>query len=51
MTDLLSVFQFVANIIGLFLSTMLANWFSTIIIFLMVLAGVVSVILVVRGNK
>lgn len=51
MNDLLSVFQFVAQIIGLFLATMLSNWFSTILVFLLVLTGVVSVILIVRGNK
>lgn len=51
MNDLLSVFEFVANVIGLFLSTMLSNWFSTIIIFLLILSGIVSVLVILQGGR
>lgn len=51
MSDLTTVFEFAATLIGLFLSTMLSHWYTTILIFLMILAGVVSVFLATRGTK
>lgn len=51
MGDLSSVFEFAATLIGLFLSTMLSHWYTTILIFLFILAGIVTVLLSVRGTK
>lgn len=51
MSDLLSVFDFVATVIGLFLTTMLSHWYTTVLVFLMVLSSIVAVLLIVRGGK
>lgn len=49
MQDLISVFDFMATVIGLFLATMLSHWFTTILLFLCILGGVVAVYLAIRG--
>lgn len=49
--NLISVFDFVARIIQLYLLQMLSNWYTTILIFLMVLGGIVSAYVAIRGFK
>lgn len=51
MQDLVSVFNFLSTVIGLFLTSMLSHWYTTILIFIMVLGGIVGVLLVLRGSK
>lgn len=51
MEDLAAVFDFVATVIGLYLSTMLSHWYTTILVFLSVLALIVGVLLVLRGDR
>lgn len=51
MEDLASVFDFVATVIGYYLTTMLSHWYSTILIFLSVLSLIVGVLLVLRGDR
>lgn len=49
MEDLIAVFDFVATVIGLFLTYMLSHWFTTILLFLALLGGIVAVYLAIRG--
>lgn len=51
MNDLIAVFDFMATVIGLFMSTMLSHWYTTILMFMFVLAGVVAIFLATRGTK
>lgn len=51
MDELVSVFDFVANIIQLYLLQMLSHWYTTVLVFLMVLGGVVSAYVAIRGFK
>lgn len=51
MDDLAAVFDFAATVIGLFLSTMLSHWFTTILIFMGVLSLIVAVFLATRGDR
>lgn len=51
MEDLFSAFDFFGTVIGLFLSTMLSHWYTTILIFMLVLGGIVAVFLATRGVK
>lgn len=51
MDDLAAVFDFFATVFGLFLTTMLSHWFTTILIFLFVLSLIVAVFLATRGDR
>lgn len=51
MEDLIAVFDFCSTVIGLFLSTMLGHWFTTIIVFIALLGGVVAAFIAIRGVK
>lgn len=51
MNDLFTVFDFMGTMVGLFLSTMLAHWYTTILIFVMLLGAIVAVFLATRGTK
>lgn len=51
MEDLAAVFDFIATVFGLFLTTMLSHWFTTILIFLFVLSLIVAVFLATRGDR
>lgn len=51
MSDLFSVFDFMGTLVGMYLSTMLSHWYTTILIFIMVLGAIVAVFLATRGTK
>lgn len=51
MSQLVQIFSFVATTLQSFLNTMMSNWLSSTILYLVVLDIVVSVILIVRGTK
>lgn len=50
MSDFLYTMQWIAQLIGLSLSSFLSQWLLTICLFLSILAGIVGVLLVLRGD-
>lgn len=50
MQDFLYTMQWIARMIGIMLSTFLSNWLLTLCFFLSILAGIVGVLLILRGD-